>query len=125
PLLGERLASVPKYVSETRRVPLGTYRGLRFGMVLHPQGAPDLYLEGAATRQTMLSREHHGPRAIVNALERLATGYAPECVRLQEELKIAEAQLRDYQTRVGKPFVLEQYLSQLTAMRDDLKTALS
>ena len=40
----------PDKVRETRRFPLGIYRGLTFGLVLHPHGAPDVYLEGAATR---------------------------------------------------------------------------
>jgi hypothetical protein len=37
-------------VMQTRRVPLGTYRGLRFGMVLHPQCRPEVYLAAAALR---------------------------------------------------------------------------
>src|SRR5882672_10104260 len=39
--LGERLDAVPWHVSQTRRIPLGLYRGLRFGLVLHPQFAPE------------------------------------------------------------------------------------
>ena len=115
----------PSNVRETTRVPLGTYRGLRFGMVLHPQFPPDVYLEGSTTRQTTLSREHQGPRAVLNALERLANGYGSECDRVRQDLAIAEAQLRDYQARLGKPFTLDAYLSELTALRDQLKAGLS
>jgi hypothetical protein len=93
--------------------------------VLHPNYAPELYLEGAATRQTMLSREHHGPRAILNALERLATSYGAPCVSVRQDLAIAEAQLRDYQSRLGAPFLHDAYLSQLTTLRDRLKVGLS
>src|SRR5207244_4446934 len=60
-LLGQVVDSLPTFVRETRRLPVGVYRGLRFGLVLHPQGAPDLYVEGAAALRSMLSREHHGP----------------------------------------------------------------
>ncbi len=56
-------------------MPLGTYRGLRFGMVLNPQWSPEVYLEGATTRLDTLSRDHHGPRAVLNALDRLASAY--------------------------------------------------
>ena len=42
----------PATSATTTRVPLGIYRGLRFGLVLHPQFPPDVYLEGATTRQT-------------------------------------------------------------------------
>ncbi len=123
--LGNSLDTLPLTVRETRRFPLGVFRGLRFGMVLHPQFAPDVYLEGAITRQSMLSREHHGPRAVLNALERLAGGYASECTRVRQDLAIAEAQLRDYRLRLGAPFAHDSYLSELTTLRDQLKSGLS
>src|SRR5579872_1356421 len=47
--------------------------------------------------------EHQGPRAILNVVERLAGAYASECVRVRQELGIAESQLRDY-TRLGCRF---------------------
>ena len=70
--LGKQLNALPDKVHETRPVPLGTYRGLRFGLVLYPHGAPDAFLEGATTRRAALSRDAHGPRAVLNALDRLA-----------------------------------------------------
>jgi hypothetical protein len=73
----------------------------------------------------MLSREHQGPRAVLNALERLASGYRSDCDRVQQDLGIAESQLRDYQARLGKPFPHEGYLSELTTLRDLLKASLS
>ena len=123
--LGDSLQTLPERVMQKQRFPLGTYRGLRFGMVLNPQWAPEVYLEGATTRLDTLSRDHHGPRAILNALERLAGAYGSECVRVQQDLSIAEAQLRDYQARLGKPFLHDAYLSELTGLRDQLKTGLS
>lgn len=124
-LLAGRLDTLPRNASETTRVPLGIYRGLRFGLVLHPQFPPDVYLEGAITRQSGLSRDHQGPRAVLNALERLANGYGSECVRIRQDLAIAESQLRDYRERLDKPFQHEQYLSDLTDLRDRLKRSLS
>ena len=73
----------------------------------------------------MLSREHQGPRAVLNALERLANAYGTDCDRVQQDLSIAEAQLRDYQARLGKPFLHDAYLSELTGLRDQLKGGLS
>jgi hypothetical protein len=70
-ILGRRLNAIPENSTDTRRVPIGKYNGLRFGLVLHPFSSPDVYLEGRAVRQSMLSREHQGPRAVLNALERL------------------------------------------------------
>ena len=55
-VLGGKLDALPWTVQERTRVPLGTYRGLRFGMVLHPQFPPDVYLEGNTSRTAMLSR---------------------------------------------------------------------
>jgi hypothetical protein len=94
-----------RWIREPTRIALGTYRGLRFGLVLHSQFPPDVYLEGSTTRQTTLSREHQGPRAVLNAVERLANAHGSECDRVQQDLSIAEAQLRDYQARLGKPFL--------------------
>jgi hypothetical protein len=124
-VLGCQLEALPRNVRDTRRVPLGVYRGLRFGLILHPHFPPDVYLEGAATRQSMLSRDHQGPRAVLNAAERLANAYGSECERVRQDLGIAEAQLRDHQARLGKPFPHDAYLSELTTLRDALKASLS
>jgi N12 class adenine-specific DNA methylase len=124
-VLGGSLDELPKHVHQERTFPIGKYCGLSFGVILHPQFAPELYLEGAVTRQSRLSRESHGPRAVLNALERLIDGYDPECERVRQELAVAKGQLRDYQARLGKPFAHESYVSELTALRDQLKTSLS
>ena len=60
-----------------------------------------------------------------NALERLASAYGSECVRVRQDLAIAESQLRDYQARLGKPFTHDAYLAELTGLRDQLKAGLS
>lgn len=121
----KRFDALPDSVRDTTRVAVGTYRGLKFGVILYPQFAPDVYLEGAATRHTGLSREHRGPRAVLNALERLAGAYGSECLGTRQGLAIAESQLRDYQARLGKPFLHEAYLSEMTGLRDQLKAGLS
>ena len=94
-------------------------------MVLHPQFPPDVYLEGNTNRSTMLSREHQGPRAVLNALDRLATGFDSDCERVRQDLAIAEGQLRDYQSRLGNAFKHDTYLAELTGLRDQLKAGLS
>ncbi len=124
-ILAARLEALPETVRETRRLPLGVYRGLRFGMVLHPNFAPEIYLEGDTTRQVSLSREHQGARAVLNALERLVGGYGAVCDTARQDLAIAEGQLRDYRARLGTPFSHDSYLSHLTALRDQLKHGLS
>ncbi len=124
-ILGGRLDALPKNVRETIRVPLGNYRGLGFGLVLHSQFPAEVYLEGAITRQSTLSREHQGPRAVLNALDRLVNAYGSECDRVRQDLAIAEAQLRDYRERLGKPFLHDVYLAELTTLRDQLKAGLS
>jgi hypothetical protein len=124
-ILGGKLDALPKNVHETTRIPLGNYRGLGFGLVLHSQFAPEVYLEGATTRLATLSRDHQGPRAVLNVLERLAGGYGSECDRVQRDLGIAQSQLRDYQARLGKPFLHDTYMAELTTLRDLLKGGLS
>ena len=124
-ILGRQLDALPKHARETTRVPIGNYRGLSFGLVLHPQFPADVYLEGAITRHSTLSRDHQGPRAVLNTLERLASGYGSECVRVRRDLSVAEGQFRDFEARLGKPYPHEDYQSELTARRDQLKTGLS
>jgi len=124
-ILGERLDSLPATVPFTRDVPLGMYRGLRFGLILDPRHGPELYLAGESRRVTMLSRDHHGPRAVVNGLERLVGSYQSQCSTARQDLEIAQGQLRDYESRIGQPFPHETYLAELTALRDRLKASLS
>jgi hypothetical protein len=124
-VLAQQLDRLPRNVSDSTRIPLGTYRGLRFGLILHPQFPPDVFLEGAITRCSSLSRDHQGPRAVLNALERLATGYGSDCLRVRQDLAIAESQLRDYRARLGQPFPHDKYLTDLTDLRDRLKARLS
>ncbi len=124
PALTGQLDSLPLFVREPTRFELGTYHGLKFGFVLHSQVPPDVFVEGALTRQTSL-REHQGPRAVFNAVERLVEGYGPEAKRVGEDLGLAQSQLRDYQSRLGATFGHESYLAELTELRDLLKAGLS
>lgn len=124
-LLGKHLEALPQRVREPTRIPLGTYRGLRFGIELYPQFPSEVFLEGQANRHSALSREHQGPRAVLNALQRITASYGDDCGKLQQDLAIAESQLRDYQARLGQPFGYEAYLSELSKLRDRLKTGLS
>jgi hypothetical protein len=105
--------------------PLGTYRGLPFGVELHPGGAADVYLEGEATRDTTLSRESRGARAVLNALARLAAGYPEHCDRVRQELAVGRSQLSDYQGRLGRPFPHAAHIEELSSLRDQLRLALS
>ncbi|MEW4571318.1 DEAD/DEAH box helicase family protein [Tautonia sp. JC769] len=124
-LLGRRLEALPERVERTSRYPLGEWRGLRFGVVLHPVGAPEIFLEGKATRHAMLSRDHHGPRAVINAVTRLLASYGEQIETNQRDKSIAESQLKGYQARLGSSFGHEDYLKELNSLRDQLRVALS
>jgi hypothetical protein len=122
--LARQLNAIPDRTHETRRYPLGTYRGLAFGIVVNALGAPDIYLEGATTRHAMFARDA-GPRAVLNAMGRLADTYESQIATARHDLAIAEGQLRDHQARLGKPFAHEDYLRELTDLRDQLKAGLA
>ncbi|GMU38908.1 MAG: hypothetical protein AMXMBFR22_30990 [Phycisphaerae bacterium] len=123
--LGHRLNALPQNISKEQCIALGAFRGLAFGVILHPHFSPDVYLEGTTQRREQLLRGHHGPRAVLNALDRLAASYGSEIERIERDLTVAEAQLRDYQVRLGKVFAHEGYQAELTELRDQLKTGLS
>ncbi len=124
-ILGKRIDALPEKVRESKRFALGRYHGLAFGMVLHANGALDVFLEGSVTRHAMLSREHHGPRAVLNALDRLSGSYGEQRDATAADLEIARAQLRDHEARLGRPFPHDAYLTELTELRDRLKAGLS
>jgi hypothetical protein len=124
-LLADRLDTLPEGVKQTRRVPLGSYRGLRFGVVLHTHSAPEVFLEGASVRHASLSRDFHGLRAVMNAVERLASSAGTQCTSARRDLALSEGQLRDYEARLGKPFPHSTYQTDLMELRDRLKVALS
>ena len=113
--LAARLHALPVLVYETHTVALGLTRGLRFGLVQHPQGAPEVYVEGALRRSAPLARDVHGPRAILNAVERLIGSAAAERDKARRDLEIAQGQLRDYEARLGAGFAHAAYLEALTA----------
>src|SRR5262249_19241229 len=123
--LGTRLQALPALVPQTHTVSLGVYRGLRFGMVLHPHSAPEVTVAGALTRSAPLSREFHGPRAILNALERLVGGYEAERDQTARDISIAQGQQRDYEARLGAGFAHAGYLEELTTLRNQLEAALA
>ena len=119
------IVSLPAAVSENRSVPLGQYQGLHFGLFLSPHGSPDVFVEGATTRLAPLSTDHHGPRAILNAVERIIGAYDAERARARNDLTIARHQLRDYAARMGAAFPHGAYVSELTELHDRLKAALA
>jgi hypothetical protein len=122
--LGARLDQLPETVDKPRDVPLGVYRGLRFGMVLHPRFPPDVYCQGQTRHRAQLGK-NVGPRAVLNALTRLIDGLPDEVHRTRQELQVSGSQLRDYQGRVGTAFPHGRYLEELARLRDDLRNALS
>jgi N12 class adenine-specific DNA methylase len=123
--LGERLHAMPASVIEARSYPLGVTRGLTFSLDLHPHDAPAVRVQGAATRFLELSREHRGPRAVLNAVDRLIGSDDAERERTRRDLALAQGQLRDYQARIGRGFAQGAYLEELTALRCQLESALS
>jgi hypothetical protein len=123
--LAARLQALPALVYETHTVALGLARGLRFGLVQHPQGTPEVSIEGALRRSAPLARDLHSPRAILNAVERLIGSATMEHDKATRDLAIARGQLRDYEARLGAAFAHAGYLAALTDLRNQLEAALS
>lgn len=124
-VLGSKLESLPSHARESTRVPIGKFKGLQYGLIIHPLNPPDVFLEGVMTRISGLSKEHQGPRAVLNALERLSTSYNTEAARLSDDVAIYESQLADYRGKLGETFSHDEYFGDLTRLRDKLKAALS
>ena len=124
-VLGASLERHPDEVGETRRFPLGVMRGLNFGLIRFKFSTPEVYLEGAGLRRLPLSRDSQGPRAVLNALDRLFSGYPSRSEELRRDLTLNEGKLRDFEARLGSTFPHERFIEELSALRDELKVALS
>ena len=124
-LLARELEKLPPRIREAQRIPLGEFRGLSFGLELNPSFPPEVYVEGQTTLREQLSHDHPGPRAVLNALDRLAARHDVESDQVRQRLAIAEQQLRDYQARLGREFPHDNYLMQLASWRDHLKLCLT
>ena len=120
-VLGGCLDALPNEVRETRSFVLGRMRGLTFGITKHRFSSPEVFLEGQGMRQAQLSRESQGPRACLNALERLFGSYESKCEELRGELALSEGKLRDFEARLGATFPHERYIEELSALRDELE----
>jgi N12 class adenine-specific DNA methylase len=123
--VGKAMGRMPEKVSETYRTKLGTYRGLECGMILHPLGGTEIYLDGAVRCREQMMRDNPGPRAVLNALERLADGYERDSRHLRGEIGVKQGQLKDYEARLGRPFAHAAYKNELEGLRDQLRAGLS
>ena len=90
-LLGHRLEIPARQGARDQPRPAGPLSrpGLRHRAA--PDRRPEAYLEGLVTRHAMLSRDSHGPRAILNALDRLIGSYAANPPPPRQDLAIARA----------------------------------
>jgi hypothetical protein len=84
-----------------------------------------VYVEGTLRRSAPLARDVHGPRAILNAVERVIGTAEAERDKATRDLAIAQGQLRDYEARLGAGFAHATYLEALTGLRHQLEAALS
>ena len=120
-----RMGRMPERVGESYHTKLGSFRGLECGLVVHPSGGTEVYLNGTTRCREQLVRDNPGPRAVLNALERLANGYEKGIGYLKAEIAVKGGQHRDYEARLGKPFEHEAFQSQLADLRDRLKLGLA
>jgi hypothetical protein len=112
-------------VPRTRRFGLGTFKGLEFAIDRHPGGATDVVLKGATERHWQLAKESQGPRAVMNALQRLVQSYSERVEHVQSDITIGQNQLRDFEARVAVPFTHTARLETLSTLRDQLQRSLS
>jgi hypothetical protein len=72
-----------------------------------------------------MMRDNPGPRAVLNALERVADGYESDIGHLKADIAVKQGQRSDYEARLGKPFTHDVYKNELEGLRDQLKLGLS
>ena len=101
-VLKQHLDSVPDRVSQRHRVPLGSFRGLSFGITLSSVTMPPKSTSPERPRARTCSPANIMERGLIlNALDRLVGDYDAECACVARDLAIAQTQLRDYQAQLG------------------------
>ena len=91
-----------------------------------PAVAAEVFLEGATTRHGLLSREHHGPRAVLEcpgAAGRIPTN--PGATPSGRTWRSPRASSATTRPGSAVPFPHEAYLAELARLRDRLKAGLS
>jgi hypothetical protein len=82
-------------------------------------------LDGAIPCREQLIRDNPGPRAVLNALDRLVDGYGSDIRYLKSDIAVEQGQLKDCESHLGKPFAHDAFQRELTDLRDRLKLGLS
>ena len=124
-ILGRSLDALPDRPREFTRVPIGAIAASPSAWSCTPTAPPKYSSKARRSRHGLLSRDHRGPRAVMNAIDRLAGTYDGQCDTTAQDLAIARTQLRDHEARIGRPFAHDAYLAELTSLRDQLKAGLS
>jgi hypothetical protein len=73
----------------------------------------------------LLSNDHQGPRALLDAANRLINSFEDQHQRTTAAIELAKKQHHDCQQRVGISFEFDEYVKELSQLRDGLKLALS
>lgn len=103
----------------------GTYRGLEFGVHTTAFGGFDVYLRGQYTAHAQLDLRFKRGDAVLRGLHHLVRDYRIDRDRMQREADRMERQLVAAQEQSTQAFAHDVLLSELTALRDELRIALA
>ena len=123
--LAARLHALPALVYETHTVALGLVAACALAWCSIRRAPRRCTSRAPCRRSAPLARDVHGPRAILNAVERLIGSAEAERDKARRDLAIAQGQRRDYEARLGAAFAHAAYLEALTDLRNQLEAALS
>ncbi len=123
--LDDALLRIPERTQSIRHFALGKYHGLEFGIQVTPYGSKDVYVKGATTRLADTARDSLGPKAVMNALERIASSYQQRITMTEKDLQLCKQQLTDYRSRKDSVFANDAYMQELRVLRDQLRLSLS
>lgn len=86
-VLEHYLRQIPRHVNDIIPIPIGLFRGLRFGVICYPDGSADVYLQGDTTRQMRVQSVSISPVDVVRTLEHLACTYEVECEFIRRRME--------------------------------------
>lgn len=108
----------------SQSTPLGSYRGLAFGLTVSTWGRPEVYLQGQSVRRTDLTRRANQGTAVLYALRELRQDLPARIAQAEHNLARLHQQHRAALAQLATPFVLAAYRQELTTLCHQLQAAL-
>lgn len=104
-------------VHETRRVPIGSYCGLKLILEMRKDRHPEMIISGVTTHYLEFRAVAAG--TLLNRIDNMIEALPLDAERAREQSRIKARQLKSYTGRIGQAFDQEPRFVRMQEMRHD------